>query len=389
MEDWIDAIKDKVLAEQPELPPGDWERFEADYLAPKRKRRVLPFILALTSAAAAVLAAVLLVNRPSTPDPVSVEHTYVAEVTPVDVPEAVEAAVAEMSIPPARTPGRVFVPMQVPDVHEVEETASTLTETVDEVVVPVSESEAPSRESESEVVPESVTEPVQIERWPDVFEDVEEQNAPKRVAFAPLVKGFQGRGNGQSNPVIVGTPDYSHTPIGAPPGFVYGVPYKVRPESFTSQHMIPLSFGLDVSVALLPRLALTSGIDLSLYRSVFTVTETTGGMQFHQRAYYLGIPLRLDWTLWDQGRFSAWLGAGGKADYLISGKFDELRLKDNTIHFSAVGDLGVQYRLLPNIGLFLQPEVSYYFKPADPVLETYRTEHPLTFSLGVGARFSF
>ena len=67
----------------------------------------------------------------------------------------------------------------------------------------------------------------------------------------------------------------------------------------------------------------------------------------------------------------------------------DLRLKDNTIHFSAIGDLGVQYRLLPNVGLFLQPEVSYYFKPTNPVLETYRTEHPLTFSLGVGARFSF
>ena len=161
MEDWIDAIKDKVLAEQPELPQGDWERFEADYLAPKRKRRVLPFVLALTSAAAAVVAAVLLVNRSSAPDPVSVEHTYVAEVTPVDVPEAVEAAVAEMSIPPAWTPRQVFVPRQVPDVHEVEETASTLMETVDEVSVPVSESVPASVESEPEVVPESVKEPEQ------------------------------------------------------------------------------------------------------------------------------------------------------------------------------------------------------------------------------------
>ena len=386
MEDWIDAIKDKVLAEQPELPPGDWERFEADYLAPKRKRRVLPFIFAVTSAAAAVVAAVLLINRPSSPDPISVEHTYVAEVSPVDVPEPVEAAVAEMSIPPARTPRQVFVPRQVPDVHEVEE-ASTLTETVDEVSVPESEPVTPSEEPKSEAVPESVKEPVQVERWPDVFEDIEEQTASKRVAFAPIVKGFQGKGNGQLNSGFVGTPLYGSEPSGF--SGVHELPYQKLPDAFTPQHAIPLSFGLDVSVPLLPRLALTSGIELSLYRSTFTATETTGGMQLRQRAYYLGIPLRLDWTLWDQGRFSAWLGAGGKADYLISGKFDELRLKDNTVHFSAVGDLGVQYRLLPNVGLFLQPEVSYYFKPANPALETYRTEHPLTFSLGVGARFAF
>ena len=377
MEDWIDAIKDKVLADRPELPPGDWERFEADYLAPKRKRRVLPFILALTSAAAAVIAAVMLVNRPVTPDPVSVEHTYVAEAS-VDVPVAAQETPVEESVP-AQAARKVFVPRQVPDVHEVEDAPSTLTETVDEVSEPVTPS------SEPEIAPESVKEPTQIERWPDVFEDVEERTAPKRVAFAPIVKGFQGKENGPLNSGIASPPLYGSDPS----GFTPGLPYLTRPEAFSSQHVIPLSFGLDISVLLSPGLALTSGIDLSLYRSTFTETATTGGMQFRQRACYLGVPLRLDWTLWDQGRISAWLGVGGKADYLISGKFDHLRLKDNTVHCSAVGALGVQYRLHPNVGLFLQPEVSYYFKPANPALETYRTEHPLTFNLGVGARFAF
>ena len=381
MEDWIDAIKDKVLADRPELPPGDWERFEADYLAAKRKRRVLPFVIALTSAAAAVFAAVMLVNRPATPDPVSVEHTYVAEVSPADVPEAVEAAAVVESVP-SQAARRVYVPRQVPDVHEVEEGASTLTETVDEVDAPVSE---PVLESEPEVVPESVKEPTQIERWPDVFEEIEGETMRKRVAFAPLVKGFQGKGNGPLNSGIAGPPVYSSDPSGTTPG----LPYLNHLEAFTSQHVIPLSFGIDISVPLMPRLALTSGIDLSLYRSTFTETKTTGGMQFRQRAYYLGVPLRLDWTLLDEGRVSAWIGAGGKADYLVYGKFGDLRVKDNTVHCSAGGALGVQYRLHPNVGLFLQPEVSYYFKPAHPALETYRTEHPLTFSLGVGARFAF
>lgn len=381
MEDWIDAIKDKVLADRPELPPGDWERFEADYLAPRRKRRVLPFALALTSAAAAVFAAVMLVNRSAVPEPVSVEHTYVAEVSPVDVPEAVEETAPEESAPvPASR--RVFVPRQVPDVHEVEEAPSTLMETVDEVSEPMSE---PALESESEVVPESVKEPTQVERWPDVFEDIEGETMRKRVAFAPLVKGFQGKGSGPLNSGIAGPPVYSSDPSGTTPG----LPYLNHLEAFTSQHVIPLSFGIDISVPLMPRLALTSGIDLSLYRSTFTETKTTGGMQFRQRAYYLGVPLRLDWTLWDEGRVSAWIGAGGKADYLVYGKFGNLRVKDNTVHCSAVGALGVQYRLHPNVGLFLQPEVSYYFKPANPALETYRTEHPLTFNLGVGARFAF
>ena len=381
MEDWIDAIKDKVLAQQPELPPGDWERFEADYLAPRRKRRVLPFVLALTTAAAAIFAAVMLVNRSAGPEPVTVEHHYVAEAS-VDVPEVA----SEEAVVPAHAARPVLVPRQVPDVHEVEE-VSTLTEMASEPEPePVSEPEEPS-EPKQDVKPESVKEPATVDRWPDVFDDLEEVVKVKRVAFAPVVKGFQGRENGQLNSGVVGTPVYS-----ADPSHLHAIsqlPYLEWPDAFTSQHVIPLSFGLDVSVSLLPRLALTSGIDLSLYRSTFTETENTGGKQFRQRACYLGIPLRLDWTLWDQGRISAWLGAGGKADYLVSGNFSDIRLKDDTIHWSAVGNLGVQYRLHPNVGLFLQPEVSYYFKPTSPAIQTYRTEHPLTFNLGVGARFAF
>ena len=385
MEDWIDAIKDKVLADRPELPPGDWERFEADYLAPKRKRRVLPFVLALTSAAAAVIAAVMLVNRPAEPEPVTVEHHYVAEAS-VDVPETAEDVAVEEAVVPARAARPVLVPRQVPDSHGVED-VSTLTETVPEPEsAPVSEPEEPS-EPKQDVKPESGKEPATVDRWPDVFDDLEEVVRVKRVAFAPIVKGFQGRENEQLNPGVVGTPVYS-----ADPSHLHAIshlPYLEWPDAFTSQHVIPLSFGLDVSVSLLPRLALTSGIDLSQYRSTFTDTKNTGGMQFRQRACYLGIPLRLDWTLWDQGRISVWLGAGAKADYLISGNFADIRLKDDTIHWSAVGNLGVQYRLHPNVGLFLQPEVSYYFKPSSPAIQTYRTEHPLTFNLGVGARFAF
>ena len=375
MEDWIDAIKDKVLADRPELPPGDWERFEADYLAPKRKRRVLPFVVALTSAAAAVFAAVLLINRPTPRAPISVEavQPYVAEVS-VDEP------VPEVSVP-SRVIPRTSILRQVPATVETAEEPSTVTETVDVVSEPV----VPILEPETKVEPESVKEPEPVDRWPDVFEDAGAPASRKRVAFAPVVKGFHGRGNGPSYSGVVGSPVY-----GSPqPSFSSALPYIAKPDAFTSQHVIPLSFGIDFSVSIRPRLALTSGIDLSLYRSTFTGTENTGGMQFGQQAYYLGIPLRLEWTLWDQGRTSAWLGAGGKADYLVYGKFGAGRFKDNTVHWSAVGDLGVQYRLHPNVGLFLQPEVSYYFKPSAPGVETYRTEQPLTFSLGAGVRFAF
>ena len=74
--------------------------------------------------------------------------------------------------------------------------------------------------------------------------------------------------------------------------------------------------------------------------------------------------------------------------YLVYGKFGSDRVKDNTLNWSIVGDLGIQYDLTNNVGVFLAPEVSYYFKPENPVLQTYRTENPLMFTVGAGLRFS-
>ena len=154
--------------------------------------------------------------------------------------------------------------------------------------------------------------------------------------------------------------------------------------SIDGAHSIPVSFGIDVRVGLTSKIGLTSGIDLSRYRSRFNLGQTS----VTQNAYYLGIPLRLDWTMWQNGPVSVWLGGGGKVDRLVYGKFGSDRVKDNTLNWSIVGNLGIQYDLTKNVGVFLAPEVSYYFKPENPVIQTYRTENPLMFTVGAGLRFS-
>ena len=125
---------------------------------------------------------------------------------------------------------------------------------------------------------------------------------------------------------------------------------------------------------------------MSYYRSRFTHVR---GESKIQNAYYLGIPLRLDWVAWQSGPVSAWVGAGGKVDRLVYCKFGPATVKDNAFNWSATGVAGIQYELFPKVGLFLEPEVSYYFKPSDPVVQTYRTENPLMFSLGAGLRLGF
>ena len=66
MDEWIDILKDRLREAESPLPPGDWDVFEAKYKADRRRRRVLPFVISSVSiAAAAVVAALLFLSRPS------------------------------------------------------------------------------------------------------------------------------------------------------------------------------------------------------------------------------------------------------------------------------------------------------------------------------------
>ena len=371
MEDWIAYIKGKLLADRPELPPGDWERFEAGYLASRRKRRLLLPAVATVFAAAAAVAVLFLLDRPT------------SLVVPAVEPIAASAVVAEVTEPeisveedaPAQVDRRAAVfGKTIPVVpEEVAPVAAPDAAIELEPDVPVVSERAENEPESTDVTSSRVKEASARDTAVDLVDLINHPDNPHRwlLSLAPYFKGFRSRENAPiSLSEIPGHTGYS----------------SASSETPDANHMIPLSLGLDVSISVAPRLELTSGIDLSLYRSRPFVSA--GASKNVQNAYYLGIPLRLDWTLWNQGRFSAWLGAGGKADYLIYGKWGSERLKDDTIHWSVVGDVGLQYCLSPNIGLFLQPEISYYFKPAAPAIQTYRTGHPLVFSVGAGLRFT-
>jgi hypothetical protein len=148
-----------------------------------------------------------------------------------------------------------------------------------------------------------------------------------------------------------------------------------------AHHYSPLSLGLDISLTLTPKIALTTGVSFSVYKSKLS--------SYVQKVYYLGVPFKIDIVTWHSDHISTWIGAGGKVDRQIYGKFDTFKLKDSSFHWSITSNIGIQYVLLPQIGLYFEPELSYYFKPSSPRVLTYRTENPLMVSLGGGIRFNF
>lgn len=151
------------------------------------------------------------------------------------------------------------------------------------------------------------------------------------------------------------------------------------------RHHQPLSFGFSVSKALPHGLSLESGAIYTLVRS--DVRTRHASEDVSQKLHFVGIPLRLNWQFFERNRFSIYIGAGAMAEKCVSAKFGTTTINEPGLQWSALAAVGMQYSLGDVVGLYFEPEGSYYF--TETRLRTLRTESPLTLSLRLGVRLSF
>ncbi|MBR5076805.1 MAG: hypothetical protein IKX28_07360, partial [Bacteroidales bacterium] len=155
------------------------------------------------------------------------------------------------------------------------------------------------------------------------------------------------------------------------------------PESASGRygHDLPLSLGLLLRADLTPRLNLESGLEYTYLHSV----EGFAGSRIHQRLHFIGIPVRLDASLWTNGGWGLYAGLGGKVEKCVSARLGRVECEEPRLQWSAEAFGGIRYQIRPHAQLYFQPALSYYFTKTD--LPTYRTEHPLGLSLHAGLRF--
>ena len=106
-----------------------------------------------------------------------------------------------------------------------------------------------------------------------------------------------------------------------------------------------------------------------------------------QKLHFIGVPLRMNWQFLDTGRFSLYAGAGGMIEKCVSAKFGSRAMDEPGVQWSVLGAAGAQYDLGGLVGLYFEPEVSYYFTETD--LRTSRTDSPLSLTLRLCVRLSF
>lgn len=363
MSDWDDIIRDRMLNEVPLPVVDDWEWFDAMYHRHLLRKRLTRWSAVAGSAAAVVTILFLLffrrdhVSMENQPVPVSQSLTASTDIIKDIKPEALP--LMSYSLPAPETGEKMSE--DKPD--------SLFGETlVNSLDLPVHEEEETPNDVKGE----------------EKFSALNQREVFRRRNVKVSTRFGRMGGDAISLDAAVVNPRLAKNyPRLAPDPFngMASSGAVIREVS----HSIPLSFGVDVSVPLDSRLAVTTGIDLTYYKSGFSILTES----YTQSVYYLGIPLRLDWIAWTNGPVSALVGVGGKVDHLIYGRTHSRRLSDSSFHWSLTAAAGIHYEIVPSIDLFFEPGVSFYLKPRDPAILTYRTEHPMTMALGAGIRVSF
>ena len=154
-------------------------------------------------------------------------------------------------------------------------------------------------------------------------------------------------------------------------------------------HHRPISYGLTLSYPLTERLSLTTGVIYTKLVSDFTQVMRKTQIQREQTLHYVGIPVNLSFRLWAQNGFRAYVSAGTLAywnvdTHLVTEGVTQKLPKDR-MQWALNGSVGAQYDILPQLGLYVEPGLSWYPDNRSHIQNFFK-DKPVNLSLQVGLR---
>lgn len=152
-----------------------------------------------------------------------------------------------------------------------------------------------------------------------------------------------------------------------------------------NEHNMPLTVGLSLRVPFSKRWSVTTGIDYSWYSSTIGYSISPNKQQ---NAHYLSVPLRADFSIHKSKRLNLYAGAGTSVDFCLAASEEGHKVAKDEVGLSLVGVAGAQLNITKNLGVFVEPTLSWDMTAGNRELNTYRSEHPVMFSIASGLRFT-
>lgn len=177
-----------------------------------------------------------------------------------------------------------------------------------------------------------------------------------------------------------------------------------QPEVETKySHKLPIKLGVSFRYGFNERLGIESGLTYTLLNSTFTTAAGTanGNTTGKQTLHYIGIPLNVTYNIIGSKLFNVYASAGGAMEKAVGGYFETTghvdgkrsetnrnSLKPKELQWSLNASAGAQVNVLNQLGLYVEPGISYRIPSGSHVRSIY-TDKKLDFSIGFGIRFNF
>ena len=407
MEDWTDIIGEELESIEEPLPADDWSVLQRKYAASRKKKRAALFAWAggITSVAAAIALVLLLIRPsdvPSNDDIVAEQHPPIEEVVPTDtVSIDTPSDTSDTVIPKKKIqiPASVNVVKPSDDILIAQDNAEEQVPEEEEIFEVVKDTvsiterllaDAGNTNDKKEVTKDNQTDYWGLDDFPD--------DEPKRKRIKVSV-GLSG--SASASPIIkmydvnLEPPQEDMTGPGQKDSTEVETPEPARAlmrskSSYTEKyrHEIPKSFGVSARLHLTDRLSINTGLNYTRYASDRTrIFSDYTYQNDRQYVHYLGIPVRLDWMIVNRKHFNFYLGAGIQADKCIYATIGGERLHEKEVLFGLNGAMGLQFNIVPMVGLYFEPDISYSLNEGS--IQTYRSREPFVVTIRGGLRFNF
>ena len=415
MRKWEDIIKEKMEEPDGPLPESVFAEFHSRYdgAGSKHTTKRFPWVWALIPVVAAGLAAILLLKKPEIAEDglQQVQQQPMAQIQPEErmdeafptdtPPQFFAQKAATKKVPSEAIPDNLEAPVTVEDQTKTPESTDDQETTA---------SPKPGTNPSTGNTPASTTSPfipltgttprVSLKVAPAAggilgggvlaalatsLSDSKKNTIPSYIGHGTEIQvpskppGYQGGATSS-----IDEPD-DNPPGNPPPDDPVSKEDPVKDLLEQSSHYFPIKAGLSTRLPLAEKLFLTTGLEYSLYRSKFDMSYS--GEKW-QRVHYLGIPVRLDWIIASHSLFDVYVGGGMQGDFCLNATLAEKDIKKDRPSLSLVGAGGLQMNATKRLGLYLEPELSWRIPDGNNTLVTYRSEHPVMFSVSAGIRIN-
>ena len=392
---WTQRLRDHLADIEAPVPDDLWEKIEARLPkevaspAPKKEARIVPLWARWAAAAVIVGGLVILWNVKSG---MWNENSLLSSKS-----ETTKKTSAEKT--PALMKSEKSEEMPMESEKKVEETPLvpiSSEEKPNEPILPVS-SEEKSNESIQPISSEK--KPNDSEKSPEnVIRELNQKIAAykQRRSGSATINLYASNGFGNQsyrNGVLMSqellsnydyyrNPDSHGTRVGNSP--VYLANHEERQNFYQ-----PISFGLSVNIPISSKFSVSTGVVYTRLSSDFTSIANSLVYERQQKLHYVGIPLTVQYNVWQWHGLNVYATAGGQADFNVKAYMTtegtETKLEKDDWQWSVNAALGVQYNFIPQLGIYVEPGIKHYFDNGSHI-QNYFKYKPTNFNLQLGVR---